>query len=147
MSSVAADSVLISSTEVTISGSEYQEFMLPLLRLVADGQEHTITDAIDVLAEQLGVSDSERDVMCSSGTQTHFYNRVTWALAYLTKSLLLENTVADDSRPLLALFEGGSEIARSSIVVNVVPAPGAIALLGNGRPGRDASSSLSSLRD
>lgn len=89
---MAADSVLISSTEVTISGSEYQEFMLPLLRLAADGQEHTITDAIDVLADQLGVSESERDVMLSSGTQTKLYNRVTRALTYLTKSLLLEKT-------------------------------------------------------
>ena len=30
------------------------------------------------------------------------------------------------------MFEGGSEIARSSIVVNLVPAPTAIALLGMG---------------
>lgn len=32
----------------------------------------------------------------------------------------------------LAVLEGGSEIARSSIVVNVVPAPGALALVGLG---------------
>lgn len=70
----------------------YQEFMLPLLRHAADGQEHKITDAIDVLADQLGVSESERNAMLPSGTQTQLYNRVTWALTYLTKSLLLEKT-------------------------------------------------------
>lgn len=32
----------------------------------------------------------------------------------------------------LAVFEGSTEIARSSIVVNVVPAPGALALVGMG---------------
>src|SRR5437763_926770 len=68
----------------------YQEFMLPLVKLAADGREHKITDAIDTLAEQLGVTPQEREIMLPSGTQTRLYNRVTWALTYLTKSLLLE---------------------------------------------------------
>ncbi len=67
----------------------YQEFMLPLVKLAADGQEHKITDAIDALADQLGVSEQERETMLPSGTQTRLYNRVTWALTYMTKSLLL----------------------------------------------------------
>ncbi len=68
----------------------YQEFMLPLVKLASDGQEHKITDAIDALADQFGVSEPEREIMLPSGTQTQLYNRVTWALTYLTKSLLLE---------------------------------------------------------
>ena len=31
--------------------------------------------------------------MLPSGTQTQFYNRLTWAVTYLTKSLLLERRV------------------------------------------------------
>ncbi len=68
----------------------YQEFMLPLLRLAADGQEHTISSAMDVLAEQFGISEADRELMLPSGLQTRFYNRVTWAVTYLCKSLLLE---------------------------------------------------------
>ncbi|MBL9001506.1 MAG: restriction endonuclease [Phycisphaerae bacterium] len=68
----------------------YQEFMLPLLKFAADGQEHTISDALAELAEQMGISDADQDLMLPSGTQTRFYNRVTWAVTYLTKSLLLE---------------------------------------------------------
>lgn len=68
----------------------YQEFMLPLLNFAADGQEHTISEALATLAEQMGISDAEQDLMLPSGTQTRFYNRVTWAVMYLTKSLLLE---------------------------------------------------------
>jgi restriction system protein len=67
----------------------YQEFMLPLVKLASDGQEHKITDAIDKLADQFGIGEQERETMLPSGTQTRLYNRVTWALTYLTKSLLL----------------------------------------------------------
>jgi restriction system protein len=70
----------------------YQEFMLPLVKLAADGQEHKITDAIDELADRFGVSEQDREILLPSGTQTRLYNRVTWALTYLTKSLLLEKT-------------------------------------------------------
>ncbi|MGQ0626770.1 MAG: restriction endonuclease [Phycisphaerales bacterium] len=68
----------------------YQEFMLPLLKFAADEQEHTISDALETLATQMGISEAEQDLMLPSGTQTRFYNRVTWAVTYLTKSLLLE---------------------------------------------------------
>ena len=68
----------------------YQDFMLPLLKIAADGQEHTVTEAMDALARQMNITHVDRDVLLPSGTQTRFYNRVTWALTYLTKSLLLE---------------------------------------------------------
>ena len=70
----------------------YQDFMLPLVKLAADGQEHKITDAIDALADQFGLSELDRESMLPSGTQTRLYNRVTWALTYLTKSLLLDKS-------------------------------------------------------
>jgi restriction system protein len=70
----------------------YQEFMLPLVKLAADGQEHKISDAIDAIADQFRVSAQEREAMLPSGTQTRLYNRVTWALTYLTKSLLLSKS-------------------------------------------------------
>lgn len=71
---------------------EYQEFMLPLVKLASDGQEHKITDAIDSLADEFGLGEQDREIMLPSGTQTRLYNRVTWALTYLTKSLLLEKS-------------------------------------------------------
>jgi restriction system protein len=70
----------------------YQDFMLPLVKLASDGQEHKITDAIDALADQFGVDEQDREIMLPSGTQTRLYNRVTWALTYLTKSLLLDKS-------------------------------------------------------
>lgn len=70
----------------------YQDFMLPLVRLASDGQEHRISDAIEVLADQQGVTAADREILLPSGTQTRLYNRVTWATTYLTKSLLLTKT-------------------------------------------------------
>jgi restriction endonuclease Mrr len=75
----------------------YQEFMLPLVQLAADGKEHKITDAIDTLADQFGVSEQDREIQLPSGTQTRLYNRVTWALTYLTKAYSLRNRDAADS--------------------------------------------------
>lgn len=70
----------------------YQDFMLPLLKIAADGQEHTMSEAMTALAQQLGISEQDQELMLPSGTQTQYYNRVTWAVTYLTKSLLLEKT-------------------------------------------------------
>lgn len=86
----------------------YEDFMLPLVRLAADGHEHKITDAIDQLADQFGVSEVEREIMLPSGTQTRLYNRVTWALTYLTKSLILEKT----ARGRFRIAARGSEILK-----------------------------------
>lgn len=88
----------------------YQEFMLPLVKLAADGQEHKITDAIEVLADQLGVTDAEREVMLPSGTQTRLYNRVTWALTYLTKSLLLSKS----GRGKFKMASRGEEVLKKN---------------------------------
>ena len=70
----------------------YQDFMLPLVRIAADGNEHTVAEALEILARQMKISDADRDELLPSGTQTRFYNRVTWALTYLTKSLLLQKS-------------------------------------------------------
>ena len=88
----------------------YQEFMLPLVKLASDGQEHKITDVIDVLADQYGVGEAEREIMLPSGTQTRLYNRVTWALTYLTKSQLL----AKSARGKFKIAPRGYEVLKKN---------------------------------
>jgi restriction system protein len=84
--------------------------MLPLLKLAANGQERTIADAMMELAKQLGISEAEQDLMLPSGTQTRFYNRVTWAVTYLTKSLLLDKA----GRGKFKIAPRGQEVLRSN---------------------------------
>src|SRR4051794_21885958 len=68
----------------------YQEFMSPLLKIAGDGQEHKVADAMEALAAQMGISEEDQAILLPSLVQTRFYNRVTWAITYLSKSLLVE---------------------------------------------------------
>lgn len=87
----------------------YQEFMLPLLRIANDGKEHSLPEAVAVLAEQMKLSEEERDSLLPSG-QTRVYNRVAWAMTYLSKSLLLEKT----GRGKFRIAPRGSEVLRNN---------------------------------
>jgi restriction system protein len=68
----------------------YQEFMLPLLRHAGDGKEHSVAETIATLSDQLKISAEDQNAFLPSGSQTRLYNRVTWAISYLSKSLLIE---------------------------------------------------------
>ena len=66
--------------------------MLPLLKIAADGHEHTFADAADSLAKTMRISDADRADMVPSGQQTRFSNRVSWGLTYLAKGRLVEKS-------------------------------------------------------
>ncbi len=70
---------------------DYQTLMLPLLKLVSDGQEHKYRDLIESLAVEFKVTDDERKELLASGNQAIFDNRVGWAKTYLKKAGLLES--------------------------------------------------------
>lgn len=70
---------------------DYQTLMLPLLKLVSDGQAHQYRNLIESLAVQFEVSDAERKELLASGNQSIFDNRVGWAKTYLKKAGLIES--------------------------------------------------------
>ena len=57
--------------------------MLPLLSLASDGQERRFRDAVEVLAEEFGLSDEERRQLLPRGGYPLSDNRVGWARTYL----------------------------------------------------------------
>lgn len=69
---------------------DYQTVMLPLLRFAADGQEHSLREAIESLADHFHLSDDERKALLPSGRQATFDNRVGWARTYMKKAGLLQ---------------------------------------------------------
>ena len=69
---------------------DYQTAMLPLLRLTADGREHTTADAAEVIAQQFKLTDAERGEMLPSGGALKLFSRVGWARTYMAKAGLLE---------------------------------------------------------
>ena len=70
---------------------DYQSLMLPILKLVADKQEHKYRDLIENLATEFQVTDEERKELLASGNQAIFDNRVGWAKTYLKKAGLLDS--------------------------------------------------------
>lgn len=71
---------------------DYQSIMLPLLKFAADQEEHSLREAIEILADQYKLSEEERKEMLPSGQQTIFDNRVGWSRTYLKKAELVEST-------------------------------------------------------
>jgi restriction system protein len=68
----------------------FQDLMLPLLKLAADGKDRTRGDVVGPLATQFGVTPEEQAQMLPSGRQEIFTNRIHWARTYLVKAGLLE---------------------------------------------------------
>ena len=70
---------------------DYQQFMLPFLRILGDGQVHSLSEIKERLAEEFGLTEEDRKELLPSGRQRTFDNRVGWARTYLKKALLLES--------------------------------------------------------
>jgi restriction system protein len=72
-----------------LSIPDFQTLMLPVLRVAAAG-EIRISDAVEKLAIEFGLSPVERSHLLPSGTKTTFCNRVHWAKSHLGKAGLVE---------------------------------------------------------
>jgi len=68
---------------------DYQTIMLPLLRFAANGEEHPFREAVEQLADEFSLTDSERTELLPSGTAHVFASRVGWARTYLKQAGLL----------------------------------------------------------
>lgn len=68
---------------------KYEEIMLPFLKILSDGNEHSLSETHDALAKQFQLTDSELRELLPSGRQPIFRNRVGWARTYLKKAKLL----------------------------------------------------------
>jgi restriction system protein len=82
---------------------DYQTCMLPFLRHLADGQEHSLRDAEEALAAHFRLSAAERAELLPSGQQGIFKNRIGWARTYLKKAALL----ASPKRAVFQITERG----------------------------------------
>lgn len=64
--------------------------MLPFLRHLADGSEHSLRDTEEALAKHFELTPGERAELLPSGQQGIFKNRIGWARTYLKKAGLIE---------------------------------------------------------
>lgn len=88
---------------------DFQTIMLPLLRYMSDGTEHSTRDAIEALADQFGLTEDERAERLKSGPTRLFANRVGWAVSYLKHAAALHSP----ARGRYVIGDRGREILKS----------------------------------
>ena len=62
---------------------KYEEIMLPFLKFLSDGNEHSLSETHDTLAKQFQLTDTELRELLPSDRQPIFRNRVGWARTYM----------------------------------------------------------------
>lgn len=70
---------------------DFQTIMLPLLKYLADGKEHSNRELTETLADYFQLSEEEQNRLLPSGKQKLFTNRVAWAKADLKMAGLTES--------------------------------------------------------
>jgi restriction system protein len=86
---------------------DYQTLMLPVLRLAAES-ETRVADVSERIADDLGLTQAERDELLPSGRQRLLHNRIHWAKFYMSKAGLIASpargrfVATDKGKALLA---------------------------------------------
>lgn len=89
---------------------DYQHLMLPLLKILRDRQEHSLSEVIEILANEFQLTNEDRKELLPSGKQARFDNRVGWTRTYLKKARLVEST----GRGKFCITERGLEVLATN---------------------------------
>ncbi len=88
----------------------FQICMFPLLKVLADGNQHSLNEAVDSVADQLQVPSEQRAQLRESGVNI-LYNTVAWAKTYLKQAGLLYYPV----RGMMQITDEGRELFESGV--------------------------------
>jgi len=69
---------------------EFQEFMLPILNVISDGEVHSKQELIELVSGFMHLSEEDKSEILPSGTQTRYSHRIGWATFDMYKAGLLE---------------------------------------------------------
>jgi restriction system protein len=70
---------------------DFQSIFKPFLDIASDGQEHSLKEARERIAEHFKLSKTDLEELLPSGTQKKFDNRVAWAKSYFVQAKVLES--------------------------------------------------------
>jgi len=71
---------------------DFQTIMLPLLEMLGDGMEHSLSEMLAGLGARLNLTEDDLTERIPSGVQTRLYNRVCWSTTHLKKAAIIHNT-------------------------------------------------------
>jgi len=86
----------------------FQDFMLPMLELMRDGEPHKMLDIKEKLAEYFNLSEEEKKMRLPSGKQVVYKFRIGWARTYLYYAGLIERV----DKGVYKITERGLEVLR-----------------------------------
>lgn len=87
---------------------DFEQLRRPVLEKAADG-ERRISEVVEEIADDLKLSQEDKDELLPSGKQTRFANRVHWAKSYLKQAGLVKNT----SWGYYQITERGTELLKN----------------------------------
>ena len=87
----------------------YHVLMLPLLKVMSEGNEMTTNQTKDAVAKYLGLTEEALVERLESGTQTIFDNRIGWARTYLFKAGLLDRP----RRAIYVISRAGNKVLEN----------------------------------
>ena len=88
---------------------DYQSLMLPVLRGLADRNEHSVAQVREAIAADLKLSEVELAERLASDTTTVFVNRIGWAVQYLKAAAAIKAV----RRGVYAITERGVSPAKT----------------------------------
>lgn len=83
----------------------WEQYLVPSLRVLSDGQVHRARQVVDAAADLLGVTAEQRRIRIPSG-QEQYHNRGNWALSALARSAAVERP----ARGLYRISESGRRL-------------------------------------
>lgn len=88
---------------------DYQTVMLPLLKTLADGREHSMPEIVPIICRHFKLTEAENKQLLPSGKMTVIRNRLGWARTYMKKAGLLEHP----RRGVFKITDKGKEVLAS----------------------------------
>ena len=70
----------------------FDSLMLPVLQTLVDGKIHRPQEVSDLVAARLGVSADDQAEMLPSGAMPRYRNRILWALHYMKRAGMIDET-------------------------------------------------------
>jgi restriction system protein len=87
----------------------FQTIMLPFLKILSDGEEHTTNETNQKLASYFNLTENELNEFLPSGVAKTFPNRVAWAKSHFKMAGLIENT----KRSSFRITESGKKLIEA----------------------------------
>jgi restriction system protein len=69
----------------------YQEFMEPVLQLLADGEARQKNEVVEAVANLVGLSTEQKSEMLDSGKGLVYRSRINWSIAYLKQAKAVDS--------------------------------------------------------